>query len=140
MPRSAPLLPGALWPADRIAHALVSRGLAAGVSPALERFQAVSKSAVAARGQRPSVQQHYDSLRAQALTDVTNRIVIIDDVLTKGATALAAASRLAETYPHARIAVFATIRTKGLVPDVDTLLEPVTGMVRLVGEEAHREP
>jgi hypothetical protein len=140
MPRSAPLLPGGLWPAERIAHALVSRGLAAGVSPALERFQAVPRSAVAAAGQRPSVQQHYDTLRAQALLDVANRIVIVDDVLTKNATALAAASRLVETYPHAQIAVFAMIRTKGLVPDIDTLLEPVMGTVQRVGAEAHREP
>jgi len=62
---------------------------------------------------------HYDSLRVHKRTDVTGRILIVDDVVTKGSTALAAASRLAEVYPNADIRLFAAIRTKGMVSDID---------------------
>jgi orotate phosphoribosyltransferase len=86
------------------------------------------------------VTQHYDSLRAHNRTDVGNRIVIVDDVVTKGSTALAAASCLAEVYPNAEIRLYAAIRTKGIVPDIDQILDPVSGTIQLVGDEGHRQP
>jgi orotate phosphoribosyltransferase-like protein len=74
------------------------------------------------------------------MVGITERIVIVDDVITKGSTALAAASRLAEIYPDADMKVFALVRTKGLVPDIDRILDPTTGIVRLVGDEGDRQP
>lgn len=140
MPRSAPLVAGALWPAERIAESIVSRGLAQRSVPALERTEAIPRSSRAAPGERPTIVRHYDSFRAHARVEVTKRIVLIDDVITKGATALAAASRLEETYPHAEIRVFAAIRTLGLIPEIEQILDPVTGAVHLCEGEPHREP
>lgn len=139
MPRSAPLISGALWPADRIAGAITSAGLGAQVVPALERMFAVPKSARAAPGERPPISLQYESLRAHSMVDVSDRILLVDDVVTKGATAIAAISRLAEIYPEARISLFATILTKGLVPDIDRILDPAVGRIRLVNGEPQRE-
>jgi adenine/guanine phosphoribosyltransferase-like PRPP-binding protein len=73
------------------------------------------------------------------MVDVSDRILLVDDVVTKGATAIAAISRLAEIYPEARISLFATILTKGLVPDIDRILDPAVGRIRLVNGEPQRE-
>lgn len=140
MPRSAPLVAGALWPADRIARVLIAAGLAAQVVPALERGFAVPKSSLAEPGERTVVALHYESLRAHAMVDVSNRILVVDDVVTKGATAVAAISRLEETYPGVPIALFATIRTRGLIPEVERILDPAVGVITFTGDEPHREP
>lgn len=139
-PRSAPLVQGALWPAEVICRAIADAGLAGSVVPCLRRTVAVQKSARAPRGERPQVSRHFESLAVQPMVGITERIVIVDDVITKGSTALAAASRLAEIYPDADMKVFALVRTKGLVPDIDRILDPTTGIVRLVGDEGDRQP
>ena len=140
MPRSAPLVAGALWPAKAICDAIVGAGLAARVAPVLTRVSAVRKSATAAPGERPSVSQNYETLNAHADLDFGERIVVVDDVITKGNTALAAASRISEAYIEIPVSIFALVRTKGLVPDIDQIVDPVTGNVSLVGDEGLREP
>lgn len=140
MPRSAPLVQGALWPALKICESIVGVGLAARTVPALERTVAVPKASQAAWGERPGVAKHYDSLRAHARVDVGERILLVDDVVTKGTQALAAVSRLAETYPNATINVFAVIRTKGLVPEIDAIFDPAVGTISLNGDEGDRQP
>ena len=73
---------------------------------------------------------------------VTDRDVLclVDDVITKGATMLAAASRLAEMYPRATIVAFALVRTLGFVDDIDRIVEPAVGSITFRGDEAVREP
>ena len=70
------------------------------------------------------------------LVDPRN-ITIIDDVVTKGATLLAAASLLANAFPDARVRAFALVRTMGLVPDIERIVEPVVGRI---GLDAWGEP
>ena len=140
MPRSAPLVAGALWPAQRICQAIVQRQIAARTATILKREVAVQKSAWAPAGARPGVSTHYASMSAEADFEVGERIVIVDDVVTKGSTALAAASRIAEIYPDREVAIFALIRTKGLVPDIDQIIEPVSGIIRLIDDEGSRNP
>ena len=140
MPRSAPLVQGALWPAQKICEAILARGLAAAVVPALERVDAVARSAHAAQGERPLTSVHFESLRAHGFVDVGASILVVDDVLTKGATALAAVSRLAEVYPDAQIATFALVRTMGLVAEIEQILDPAIGTIRLIDDEVRREP
>jgi phosphoribosylpyrophosphate synthetase len=73
---------------------------------------------------------------------VTDRewLCLVDDVITKGATLLAAASRLQEAYPAAKIVAFALIRTLGFVEDIERIIEPALGTITLRGDEALREP
>lgn len=140
MPRSSPLLAGALWPAERICQTIIQAGLGARVVPALKRQTAVPKSSTSAPGERPSASTHYQSFSAAKLLDVGDNIVVVDDVVTKGTTAIAAISRLAEAYPDAQISLFAVVRTKGLVPDIDRIIEPVIGIITLDGDEGDRQP
>lgn len=61
-------------------------------------------------------------------------------MITKGATFLAAASRLQETYPEARVIAFALVRTLGFVDDIERIVEPAIGTITLRGDDAYREP
>jgi hypothetical protein len=66
--------------------------------------------------------------------------VLIDDVITKGRTLLAAAARLRSELPLADIRGFALIRTAGFVHQIKCLEEPCHGVVRWAGGDARREP
>jgi hypothetical protein len=140
MPRSAPLVAGALWPAEIICRSIVGAGLVRTIVPCLRRNEAVPKSARAPRGERPGVSAHFASMDAESMVGVADRVLVVDDVITKGSTALAAASRLVEVYPNADVKIFALVRTKGLVVDIERIFDPATGNVRLVGDEGDRQP
>jgi predicted amidophosphoribosyltransferase len=139
VPGSAPLVKGALWVPDRVASAMAAEGLGH-VWQGLRRVSAVRKSATAPVGERPTVQDHYDSLAVKASLVPPTRIVLVDDVITKGRTLLAAASRMREAFPDAEIRAFALLRTMGLVPEVAQLLDPCVGEIKWTGGDAEREP
>lgn len=131
VPRRAPLPPeGALWPPSELCHAIVKEGLAADAAPLLERVVAVPKSAFARPGERPKPSVHFKSLRVASRLSRPNRITLIDDVVTKGATLIAAASQLAIVFPEAEIRAFALMRTRGVVAcENSTALDPFAGRI-----------
>jgi hypothetical protein len=135
LPRSAPLPPvrNVLWVPRRICQALVAAGFGASISPCLERVTAVPKSAFAGPGGRPSVRLHVDSMRVLPTLASPERIVLVDDFVTKGATLLAAASLTFEAFPAADIRAFALVRTCGLPVgvDVERIVDPVSGDITL---------
>jgi hypothetical protein len=140
VPRSSLAVQGGLWPAFNIASAFVRHGIGAAVLPCLERVKAVPKSAFAASGTRPRPIDHYESIRATRMVADRLSLCLVDDVVTKGATLLAAASRLQETYPNARVTAFALVRTLGFVDDIERIVEPAVGTITSRGDEAVREP
>jgi hypothetical protein len=143
IPGSAPLVAGTASVAERLAIALLGEGLGHSIWPGLHRICPVRKSATAAPGSRPTVGNHYDSFAigaAEPAAAVPQQVVLIDDVVTKGRTLLAAAARLQEALPHAQIRAFALLRTMGLVPGVDRLLDPCIGEIRWRAGDAYRNP
>ncbi len=131
---------GNTWPAEHLAAALVKEGLGAAAWLGLRRVCAVTKSATAAPGARPTVGRHYESFLIESTPTAPESIVIVDDVVTKGRTLLAAASRLHEAFPHARIRAFALLRTMGMGAGIQKLLDPCRGEIRWRGGDAHRRP
>jgi hypothetical protein len=143
MPRSAPNPPNArnvLRVPLRICRALLAQGFGCDLLEVLERTAAVPKSAWAAPGTRPTPRRHLETLRAvRPLSPPPPRVVIVDDVITRGATAIAAVSRVQEAMPEVEVRVFALIRT--LVADVERIVDPVLGAVTLDRSgAAHRNP
>lgn len=140
-PRSAPTQKGALWVAERISEELLRAGLAGSVQPSLVRTRAVQKSAFASLGERPSPQVHLDSFAVRRTLVPESRILVVDDIITKGATLLAAVSVVQAFYPESRVLAFALLRTMGLVPEVNAVLSPCIGTVRrLPSGVLEREP
>ena len=139
VPRSAPKT-GGTWVAAELAQALVQQGLGALSWPGLRRICAVPKSATSAHGARPSIALHYDSFRMEPPALNPTSVVLIDDVVTKGRTLLAAASRVREAVPGAEIRAFALLRTMGRVTGLRRVLDPCRGEIRWVGGDARRSP
>jgi predicted amidophosphoribosyltransferase len=128
-PRSTPLIDGALWPARRIAEALVAHGLGVEVLAVVRRATPVPKSSHATPGERVSLAQHVESLSLEPLLANPVRITIIDDVVTKGRMLLATATVLRQAFPSTELRAFALIRTMGLQPDVEKILAPCIGAI-----------
>jgi adenine/guanine phosphoribosyltransferase-like PRPP-binding protein len=136
-PGSAP------WAAWQLAVTFRALGLAQGVWTGLRRRYPIRKSATALLGERPTVWQHYSSMAVGAMPNPAPRkVVLVDDVVTKGRTLLAAAACLRAQLPHADIRAVALIRTLGFIRGVDTarLVEPCEGFVFWRGGDARREP
>lgn len=98
------------------------------------------KSAFASPGMRASALRHLESMRIDRVLFRPNSVTVVDDFITKGATALAAASLVKDAFPEAQVRVFALVRTMGLVPNVDRCVEPCVGRISLQGTDAWREP
>ncbi len=143
-PPSAPFPPRqkpALWVPLRICEALRNAGYGSAILPCLERVEAVPKSAFATPGERPSPSQHMRSMSIVKPLGSPERITIVDDVVTKGATFLAAASLLADAFKDVEIRAFSLVRTMGLIPNIDRIVDPVVGRIRrTLGGGADREP
>jgi predicted amidophosphoribosyltransferase len=140
VPGSTPEMDSRIWAAEHLASALINVGLGGSYWPGLKRVSAVRKSATAPPGARPSVSLHYQSFCIDSFSAAPERFILVDDVITKGRTLLAAAIRLHEAFPAAEIRAFALVRTMGLVPEVGHLLEPCKGRIRWRAGDADRSP
>ena len=140
VPGSAPYSSGDPWVSQDLALALVKEGLGGAAWTGLHRVRAVRKSATAAPGTRPTVNLHYDSFYVERPAEPPEGIVLIDDVVTKGRTLLAAASRVQEAFPGVHVRGFALLRTMGRISTVEQLLDPCKGQIRWRGGDAHRSP
>ena len=140
IPGCAPQSKGRPWVAAQLANALVSQGLGCISWPGLRRIHAVRKSACAVVGSRPSIERHYESFSLAAPLWTPDSLVLVDDIVTKGRTLMAAAARLKDRFPDARIRAFALVRTMGQVDGVEALLRPCRGEIRFRNHEAYRYP
>ena len=141
VPRSKPQKAGALWPASRIAEDLVRRGLGREVRPLLDRHVPIEKSALLRVGSmRPSPEDHIRTIAVvDALQLSSRRIVLVDDVVTRGATLLGCASLLRHVLPSVEIRAFAAVRTMS-DQEIDGMLAPTTGIITYTNGRLHREP
>lgn len=114
VPRSTPLVQGALFPTKIIADTFVAKGLGNHVVNCLIRLYAIPKSSSAYTADtRNSLKTNLDSLSVQTQTFDEKNIIIFDDILTLGRTTMAAALKIAEAYPDKNIKIFAAFRTRG---------------------------
>ncbi|MGD6934215.1 MAG: hypothetical protein ACQCN5_08420 [Candidatus Bathyarchaeia archaeon] len=140
-PKSSLMKPDTLWVPQRIATALVSVGIGKQVEPCLIRTKAVPKAASSSPNQRPTAIQHYESISVQSTLYKPNNIVLIDDIVTRGATLVGCANRLIEAFPQSRIRAFVAMRTISNPNEFDNVYSPCVGNIDLWETgETYRHP
>jgi hypothetical protein len=128
------------WPAYKLALALREVGLGTQVWAGLRRALPVRKSATSMSGKRPTVRQHFESLYVGGAPPEGQKLILVDDVITKGRTMLAAAACLQSKFPHADIRAFALFRTHGVGRPLERVVDVCQGVVRWAGGDARRDP
>lgn len=124
-PRSSPTVEGGMWPTRILCKSLVENGLGGDVREYISRDRKVPKSSlISSSTQRPSCNTHYESISVTAPEAFISKIVLVDDVFTLGRTSCACVRRLKEAYPEADISVFAAMRTRGFVPELNRIVKP----------------
>ncbi len=140
MPSSSLKKHDSLWVPRCVSSALVRNGLGSGVVECLKRIRAVPKSSRSLPEKRPKAIVHYDSLGVETIHDA-GELLVVDDVITRGANMMGAVNRLATVFPHAKIRGFAVIRTVSRPEEFEAIEDPRTGRVRLAANgETFREP
>ncbi|MDE1875765.1 MAG: hypothetical protein KGH86_02895 [Thaumarchaeota archaeon] len=97
-PTSSLITPGSLWVPQRIAKALVRKGLGKTVIECVKRVKALPRSSKSLASNRPKAQDHYDSVEVENILSNPTEILLIDDVVTRGATLLGVANKLADAF------------------------------------------
>lgn len=110
-PKSVLHQEGSLWVPHQIASALIESALGGRVATLLKRAIPIPKAATSIASERPTAQRHFETLVVQTDFGPVEKILIVDDVVTRGATLIGAANRLHESYPAVPIKAFAVIRT-----------------------------
>ncbi len=94
----------------------------------LLRVRKVPKSAWS-RGDRPTEERHHATIALATPPDLgfdpVERITVVDDVITSGATLHACVRRLANAFPAVRVAAFAVVRTITGVAQLSKAFDPV---------------
>lgn len=98
------------------------------------------KSANSLPEKRPRAINHYDSLGVETVHEAYE-ILIIDDVITRGASMMGAVNRLADVFPNAQIRGFAVTRTVSRPEEFRAIEDPQIGSISLAAKgETFRRP
>lgn len=142
-PKSTPLTAGALWAPDRIARALVGVGIGRDVVDLVERIEAVNPSHQSPGAERAWPDQHQRTVEVKRDLPLgfDGRLILVDDVITRGSTLLGCALALREAYPQADIAGFAVARTlRREEPMPAEAIQPVIGVIEWSPGWISRDP
>ena len=98
----------------------------------LNRRLGLPKSAfIRIADERPSPTQHADSLNVHSNLRVSPRILLVDDLLTSGRTAMGAALAVHACYPESNIRLFSVFRNDRIEPPSGKLLQVRKGVMSL---------
>jgi len=84
-------------------------------------------------GKTRTVHLHLGSLEVQRDLSSPQRIVLVDDIVTTGATLFAGVMLLCESFPQAEVRAFAGARSMGDA-ELEKLVAPCEGTITLVDE------
>ncbi len=113
VPASRPTQSNAVWAAKSICLMLAKYGLVRDVAEIVTRTVALPvKAAHSPPGKRPKPKDHYETMAATApVHGHPSKILLVDDVLSSGATIGGTAARIWDVLPGCELAAFAMART-----------------------------
>ncbi len=140
MPRHRLQQPNSVWASQSLADSIAEAGLAASSLNVIRRAKPMRQSSLSERRDRPSPRQHFDTmaLELSLFQAAPARIVMVDDVISRGSTFSGAAARLKSVFPDAEITALAIARTAQLS---SAPLDPIGGVIHTLGDgsRARRE-
>lgn len=131
VPKSSLMRPNTLWVPERIASAISRVGLGKDVSPCLSRIKAVPKAAISPPKDRPKPADHYNSISVQKAIISPEKILLIEDVITRGSTLLGAANKISVVFPNTPIHAFAAVTTISNPQEFSKIFDPCIGTITL---------
>lgn len=139
IPSSSLLKSGSLWVPQRLAKALAQKRLGK-LSECLIRTRPLPRASTSLAENRPKAHDHFDTLAVNTVLSEPAEILLVDDVITRGATSLGAANRLAEAFPNSNIRVFTAMRAVSPPDKFVRIYDPRRGTIELLGENTYRRP
>ena len=127
----APLRKDALWVPHVICRTMVAAGLGTVVVPCLKRRRmVVQQSTRSAADEWLSPSEHADSMAVEGVFELGAKILLVDDVVTRGSTLIAAASLILHDVPNVDVKAFAVARVaQEPLTDVGEMLAPAMGVI-----------
>ena len=129
-----------LWVPQRLTRALVKAGLGKDSVECLNRITPIRKASTSPASERPKAEEHYETMEITKTLDELSEVLLVDDIVTRGATMLGAANTLADEFPSANIRVFAAMRTISNPNEFANIIDPCKGTIELVGSNTFRNP
>ncbi len=99
------------------------------MAPYLERIKALRKAATSLPQKRPMVTEHFESMAVRGSLAPPQEVMLVDDIVTRGATLFGAAERLLEAFPNVHIRAFAAMRTVSNSSEFVNFFEPHVGVI-----------
>ena len=140
VPPSSLLTRDSLWVPQRIAKALVRRGLGKSVAECVKLVKPLRKSSKSSPENRPKPSEHYNSVEVEQILSKPVEILLVDDIVTRGATLIGVANKLADVFPNASIRGFAAMRTMTPPSKFVKINDPCIGQIELIDDDAYRDP
>lgn len=140
VPRSTPLVKGALWPAEKICENLLKVGIGNDILKCVERIKPIRTSRSSKLGERPSVEEQLETIEVKFPAPMPKHILLVDDVITKGTTICAASLALNNSIIKSQHKAFSLVRTMGLIPDIEKIVTPCLGEITYDGLATSRQP
>ena len=129
------------WIPRKIAAKMADNGLGKLCKTLLMRVKPVPRSTgQRKRSKRPTPQQHCESFRVIKPLFDPKEIVLVDDVIARGSTTMGGVRRLAESFPNAKIRVFAAMRSISSVDGFTDMWDPRKGTVEIRNGQPYRYP
>ncbi|MCX8174025.1 MAG: phosphoribosyltransferase [Thermoplasmata archaeon] len=143
VPRSSLTKQHTLWPSSEIAKKMENEGFGKAVQM-IKRIKPVRKSSMCLPHERAKPIEHYDSLGFDKIPININvdKIILIDDVVTRGHTFMGAAWKIFEKFPKSKICCFAAVRAISQHHNFKKWFDPVKGKIeyRKAEEDCLRNP
>lgn len=140
IPSSSLKQPGSLRIPHELGLALREVGLVGEVLELAVRMSALPKSAVSLPGNRSKAIDHFNTVQVTKKLIAPSSILLVDDVITRGATMLGIAGRVMEAYPGIPVLGFAAMRALSHPHPFERLVDPCRGRVTLSGDQTFRRP
>jgi hypothetical protein len=126
-----------LWVPNRIASAMERKNLGRKVY-LLERCKIVNQSSKSKPHDRPKPSEHFESLQLTHNKNFSSvfdkygsdiKVVLVDDIVTRGSTFLGCSWKIRESFPFANIFAFAVMRTVSMSSIFKNVIAPCRGTI-----------